>query len=180
MNETTERMTDDPQGEILVLEHEEQAVVGVRQVVRRDQLPAVVGRTVPIVAAALQRLGASPAGPPYARYRGAFGDTVDVEVGFPVVDALPGEALELKQVAEGEVVVEPLPAVRAAEAVHVGAYEGLEGAYDRLAAWLGRHGLEPLDQSWEFYESGPSSDPDPAAWRTRLVMPVSGPEIAAP
>ena len=171
---------DETTSDVLVVERAEQPALGVRQVVRRDALPSTVARAVLAVAELLRRTGAAAAGPPYARYRGVVGDTVDVEVGFPVVDAVPAERLRREQVPEGRLVADALPAVRAAETVHVGAYEDLGRAYDRLVAWLGRHGLEPLDQSWELYESGPSSDPDPAAWRTRLVMPVSASGAAAP
>lgn len=166
--------------EILVIEHEEQPAIGVRQRVHRDDLPATVGQALPVVVAALRRTGAAPAGPPYARYRGSMGGTVDVEVGFPVIDPVPLEKLRQEDAPAGTFVADPLPAARAAETVHVGGYEAISQTYERLAAWLGRHGLQPLDESWELYESGPSSDPDPATWRTRLVMPVSGPELSGP
>ena len=37
--------------------------------------------------------------------------------------------------------------------------------------------LAVLDQSWEIYEAGPESDPDPATWRTRVIFPVTGPQV---
>jgi effector-binding domain-containing protein len=166
-------------GEIRLIEWLEQPTVGVRQVVRWNDLPAVFGRAVPAVATALQRAGRAPAGAPYARYRGRLTDAVDVEVGFPVVEPVPADDVVIDLPAGSDVVVDRLPGVRAAESVHTGAYDGLHATYARMESWVAEHHLDVLDQSWEIYEAGPESDPDPATWRTRIVMPVTGPAVGA-
>ncbi|WNB86957.1 GyrI-like domain-containing protein [Cellulomonas sp. ATA003] len=164
--------------EIRLIERLEQPTLGVRQVVRWDEIGDVFGRVIPAVAQALQHLGAVPAGAPYARYRGHFDDSVDLEVGFPVVEPVDVGAVVV-DLSPGEVVADPLPAVRAAESVHTGAYDGLRETYTRMEAWVAEHHLDTLDQSWEIYESGPESDPDPATWRTRVLLPVTGPAVGA-
>lgn len=154
--------------DIRIIDLPAQATAGVRRQVRMDELSSVFDRTFQQVAAALMEAGVSPAGAPYARYRGMPAETVDVEIGFPVAEAF---------VASGELVVDALPAVRAVESVHVGSYDTLADAYGRMEAFVKEKGLTTLDQSWEMYEAGPESDPDPATWRTRIVFPLTGPQV---
>lgn len=156
--------------EIRIIDEPEQTIAGVRQRARMDQLPDIFDMTFQQVAAALMAAGVTPAGAPYARYRGTPTDTVDVEIGFPVAAPFPST---------GELVVSSLPAVRAVETVHVGSYASLKDAYRRVEAFIAERGLSRLDQSWEFYDAGPDSDPDPATWRTRVVFPLTGPQVTA-
>lgn len=165
--------------EIRLIECQEQPTVGVRQVVRADDLPALFDRAVPAVAEALQRTDTHPAGPPYARYRGRMRGGFDVEVGFPVTEPARLTGLRIEAPPGSQPVADTLPAVRAAETVHTGAYDGLPDTYARLEAWVEEHDLQPLNESWEFYESGPASDPDPGTWRTRILMAVTGPAVEA-
>jgi effector-binding domain-containing protein len=155
--------------DIHLIDVQEQPVAGVRQRVRMDEITTVFDTAFPKVLAAIQQAGAVPAGAPYARYFGTPSDTVDVEVGFPVTQAFT---------ASGDVVVGTLPAARAAEAIHTGSYDTLRETYELLQAWITEHDLQVLDESWEIYEAGPDSDPDPATWRTRVLFPVSGPQVA--
>ncbi|WP_448070490.1 GyrI-like domain-containing protein [Georgenia yuyongxinii] len=155
--------------DIHLIDVEEQPVAGVRQHVRLAELTTVLDSAFPKVLDAIRQAGAVPAGAPYARYFGTPSDTVDVEVGFPVAEPFA---------ASGDVVVSTLPAARAAEAVHTGSYDRLPETYRRLETWIAEHDLQALDESWEVYEAGPDSDPDPATWRTRVLFPVSGPQVA--
>ncbi len=165
--------------DIRLIECQEQPTVGVRQVVRTDDLPALFDWAVPAVADALQRTGTHPAGPPYARYRGRMRGGFDVEVGFPVPEPARLTDLEIEARPGSEPVADALPAVRAAETVHDGTYDDLSDTYARLETWVEEHDLQPLNESWEFYESGPASDPDPGTWRTRILMAVTGPAVEA-
>ncbi|HMO11186.1 MAG TPA: GyrI-like domain-containing protein [Actinotalea sp.] len=66
-----------------------------------------------------------------------------------------------------------LPGGRAVQAVHVGPFDTLEQTYEALLAWLSEQGLTPSGQMWESYLSDPAVEPDPAAWRTLIVWPVT-------
>lgn len=79
--------------EITLIDHPEQAAVGVRRIARTDELADVFATLVPRVAGLLEQLGLRPAGPPFARYHDRTGDDLDVEVGFPVDDAVDLPAL---------------------------------------------------------------------------------------
>lgn len=166
----------DGTNEIRLIESLEQPTFGLRQAVREEDLPALLARVLPLVAAALEHDGVHPAGPPYARYRGRMAGGFDVEVGFPVAEPV---APTISDPGPGEPTADVLPAARVVETVHTGGYDGLAETYALLDTWMAEHDVEPLDQSWEFYEAGPDSDPDPATWRTRVVMPVTGPAVEA-
>ncbi|WP_166847174.1 GyrI-like domain-containing protein [Isoptericola sp. BMS4] len=174
----------DEQQEIRIIESVEQPTLGFRQVVRMQDLPALFERMIPRAAGLVERAGARPAGPPYARYRGHLGDGVDVEVGFPVVEPVrepagPGGLPGAEEPDGGVAVADALPEARVVEVVHVGSYETLPDTYARLESWMTEHDLRSVDQSWELYEAGPESDPDPATWRTRIAVAVAGPAVEA-
>jgi AraC family transcriptional regulator len=141
----------------------EQRVAVRRAVVEQGHLREFFDDAFPQVWLALQAQGLAPTGPPYARYHGMPGETMDVEVGFPV-EGFTGT---------DEVVAAVLPACRAAVGVHVGAYEGLPGTWEAMMRWGAEQGLERAgDDFWEVYLSDPGSEPDPSRWRTQLVQPV--------
>lgn len=153
-----------------VIEHLAQPTAAVRDVVPVDELGERFAFALNRVLELLTGAGVAPAGPPFARYRGPVGRTVDVEIGFPVPDGTAPVA---------GLVVDGLPACRAVEVLHLGGYDDLPDAYARVEAWADEHGVQLRQESWEVYEAGPSSDPDPATWRTRVVWPVAEPQISS-
>lgn len=156
--------------EISLIDVEEQPTVGVRRVVRVTELAAFFDTVFTELIDRLRQAGVQPVGAPFARYRGMPTDVVDIEAGFPVTESFP---------ASGDLVAGALPAARAIEAVHVGPYDQLRETYARIEAWAAEHHLEPIGDMWERYESGPASHPDPATWRTRILWPVSAPQVEA-
>ncbi|WP_440900174.1 GyrI-like domain-containing protein [Actinosynnema sp.] len=80
-----------------------------------------------------------------------------LEVGFPVDSGI---------VAEGDVVPGELPGGRVARLTHVGAFDGLEESWKRLASWIGARGLSPSTTRREVCTTEPSPDGDPAEQRT--------------
>jgi effector-binding domain-containing protein len=102
-------------------------------------------------------------GPAFALYRGPFGDTVDLEAGFPVDRPVQPE---------GDVVPSSLPDGRVARVTHHGSFDGLGETWMRLADWLRAKGLAPSDRRWESYLTQPSPEMDPRELRTELSWPV--------
>ncbi|WP_225753907.1 GyrI-like domain-containing protein [Actinotalea sp. Marseille-Q4924] len=139
-------------------------LVGVHEVVAVPDLTDFFGRAFGTAAAAVAAVGAPPSGPAVALYRGDVTDRVDVTAGFPVpLDApAPGDGLADVRLPEGPAVV----------TVHVGPYDTLRDTYARLEQWMSGRGLVARDVMWEEYLDGPDAEPDPARWRTRVVMPV--------
>ena len=142
----------------------EQPVAVVRERVPMASLTDFFSRAFGTVMAAARKQGASPAGPPFALYRGMPSETVDVEAGFPIA----GNFTEADGVASGT-----LPETDALEALHVGPYDTLENTYNAILGQMEAEGLTPSDTMWEYYLSDPEAEPDPAKWQTRVVWPVA-------
>jgi effector-binding domain-containing protein len=149
--------------EISVVDLHEQPTVGLREVVPMDALTAFFDRAFSTTYEAVQAHGGQVAGPPYARYFGPATDSVDVEAGFPVVAPVA---------VDGPVTDGALPAGRGVETVHEGAYDGLAHTYEAMVRGAQERGIVPAGDMWEVYLTDPGADPDPATWRTRVVMLV--------
>jgi effector-binding domain-containing protein len=145
-------------------EYRQQDTAVVHDTVPISAIPSLFDRAIPAVASALAAQGAHPTGPPFAKYLGPPGDTVDVEVGFPV--SRPVSPAD-------DVIPSTLPSTLAAHGVHVGPYELLSHTYDEMLAWMKQQGVQPAEVMWEVYLSDPSAEPDPAAWRTDVWWAVS-------
>lgn len=137
-----------------------------RETVPMNALRDFFDRAYRSVMTAVQQQNVQLAGPPFALYRGMPTDVVDVEAGFPLAAPYPGGG-------EGAVTAGVLPAGRALEAMHVGPYDALPETYSAVMAKMQAEGLTPGDAMWEYYLSDPATEPDPAAWKTLVVWPVT-------
>jgi effector-binding domain-containing protein len=90
------------------------------------------------------------------------GGRFEVEAGFPATRPIEGN---------GDVQPSELPGGQVAVTMHVGPYEQMEPGYQALASWVGERGGELAGDAWEVYFSDPSTEPDPATWRTEIVQP---------
>jgi effector-binding domain-containing protein len=126
-----------------------------------QELPQWLARAYRDVYEYLDRTGVIPAGPPFARYT-FLDDVVAIEAGFPVPFEVSGEGL-----------IEPsaLPPGAAAVTTHLGRYEDLTHALDAVTGWLEARGRAPHGPHWEIYYTDPGAEPDPARWRTDVVVP---------
>ncbi|RYB96184.1 AraC family transcriptional regulator [Nocardioides glacieisoli] len=116
--------------------------------------------------AALIGTGAiTPTGPALAIYKGDVEQAFDLELGFPVANALSSPLTA----GERSVVPSTLPSGPAVAATHLGSYDDLGEAWGRLADAAG---AQPTGSWIEVYVSDPSQEPDHL--RTDLLMPVTG------
>ena len=150
--------------DIQVTQHEEQPTAGVREQVPIGDLQEFFGRAFQATMEYLQSHGFEAVGPPFGKYYGTPGETVDVEAGFPVAATIA---------AEGIVVPGILPAGRVVETVHVGSYETMHRSYSEMEHHFADAGLKPGSIMWESYLSDPAAEPDPRMWQTRICWPVS-------
>lgn len=134
---------------------------------------AEVGRWLPIaydeVFAALARQGIDPVGPPFARYD-LLGDRFVMEAGAPIARPIASV---------GRVIPGSLPSGPVAITTHVGPYDRLGDAVDALTAWVVAQGSNPEGAHWEIYYSDPILEPDPASWRTDVVLPMVAEPVLA-
>lgn len=150
--------------DIDIAQHEEQPTAGIREQVPANNLTDFFARAFQGTMAYLQSRGLKPVGPPFGKYYGTPGETLDVEAGFPVaVTVTPA----------GDVIPGSLPQGRVVEAVHVGSYETLHRTYSELEHYFAAAGLRPGSIMWESYLSDPATEPDPRTWRTRICWPVA-------
>ena len=112
-----------------------------------DALPGLFDRGYQAVSAALQDEGKPPVGPAFALYPRQPGATLDV---------VPSE----------------LPGGRVAVFSHVGPYDALGNAWQRLTAWAEEQGHTLRLPFWEVYVTQPTPEMDPATLRTDLYLPI--------
>ena len=55
---------------------------------------------------------------------------------------------------------------------HAGPYDNLSETYAELVGYIGRTGATVTGPAFERYLVGPAHNPDPAAWRTQVCLPV--------
>jgi effector-binding domain-containing protein len=135
----------------------------VRDTVPVQELPNFFARAFGEAEVAATGQGVEIVGEPFALYNGAPTDVIDVAGGFRV--SAPIEPT-------GDVVPMELPGGRAVTTVHVGPYDAMAETYHKMHTWMATKGLTPATRMWETYLSDPMTEPDPTAWRTRIVWPV--------
>jgi effector-binding domain-containing protein len=148
---------------IRVTQHTAQPTAGIRGSIPVEQVGAFVSRAFRVTAAALQAQGVTPAGPPFARYRGMPTSAVDIEAGFPVTRRIDPA---------GEVLPGELPGGQVIEAVHEGPYDSIRSTYDDVQRFAAESGLRPAEGMWECYLTDPQASPDPSTWRTMVCWPA--------
>jgi len=127
-----------------------------------EKLSEVMGSCYGEIMQALGSCGIQPVGPPFAMYHNMDMSSLDVEIGFPVAG---------KVEASGRVKPGKLPGGRVAVTLHEGPYEKIEGAYNRLMAFVRDQGLEMESFTYEFYLNDPDETP-PEDLRTEIYFPV--------
>ena len=129
-----------------------------------EGIPEFLGRAYGATAAHVQSSSVEIVGPPFARYEMMNGpeSVFAVEAGFPVSSAAGGS---------GDVEASALPGGPAAATWHIGPYDAMQPAYAAIAAWIEEEGAATNGPPWEVYYSDPTTQPDPATWRTEVIQP---------
>jgi effector-binding domain-containing protein len=150
------------------------AAIRVRRPMSTVDVGALMDDAMSRLGALFGRVGATPVGPPYARYHAWGGELADVEIGFPIGQRIDGLAL-LTESPEGEVGTSELPGGRAAQTIHRGPYPTLGDAYSSLHDWIHSQGYDEGDGPWESYIDDPTEVADVAQLRTQIIWPVPDP-----
>lgn len=146
-----------------------QPTLSIRATIATGHLRSVLGERLKALAAHLQALALTPAGPPYVRYHTFSNTETDMEVGVPTGAPAQGA---------GDIVSGELPAGPAISTVHLGPHDTLGQAYARLSEWQREQGRRANGPGWEVYEwidlaaYPPAAWLPPAQWRAELVQPV--------
>jgi effector-binding domain-containing protein len=111
----------------------------------------------------LGELGVTPAGAPFVAYFNMDMQDLDMEVGFPVAQPLPGG---------GEVQSSEIPGGKVATCLHTGPYPEISQAYQALSTWVNENGYKMTGVSYEFYLNDPQETP-PEALQTQILFPLA-------
>ncbi len=117
---------------------------------RCRNLPQVLGEAYGKIMQYMGELGETPGGAPFVAYYNMDMQNLDMEIGFPVLSALPGK---------GEVQAGQIPAGKAATCLHTGPYPEIASAYNDLSAWITAQGVHPTGVAYEFYLNDPAAHP---------------------
>lgn len=135
--------------------------LSVRTRTRVENLPGLIGESYGKMAAYLKELGEYLEDVPYVAYHNMDMQDLDVEIGFPVVKALPGrDDIQAGIIPEGKVVF----------CMYRGAYNEIEPTYQEMSEWIEENGYQPTGAAYEHYYNGPGF-PE-SEMLTMIVMPV--------
>ena len=139
-----------------------QSVLSIRTRAAVQDLPQVMGKAYGAIMQYLGELGVPPAGAPFVAYFNMDMQDLDMEIGFPVMQPLPGK---------GEIQPSEIPGGKAATCLHTGSYPELSQAYQALYAWVNESGYQATGASYEFYLNDPEETP-PEKLQTQIVFPL--------
>jgi AraC family transcriptional regulator len=145
-----------------------QPVLVVRRTVKRSEIAATIGETLPRIFQYAQQNGIALVGPPFTRY---------LEIGPGLLTMEPGMCVaagtaEPKTSADGEIASDTLPGGLVATTTHAGPYDQLSDAYAAIQEWAKAEGLVTGQGLWEVYVTDPADFPDPKDWRTEVFWPL--------
>ncbi len=127
-----------------------------------EELPHVLGKGYGAIMQYLGELGVSPVGHPFVIYYNMDMQDLDVELGFPTSQPIPGK---------GEVHAARMEAGKIATCLHVGPYADCGPAYDELAQFVKDQGYEATGEAIEYYLNDPTQPPYEEP-QTRIVFPL--------
>ena len=151
-----------------IQEREPKPAFAIRLHTTVEEIPATLAVALGEAWHAAEATGRTPDGPPYTRYLSDLseaGAVLDYEAGVPLPSPAPA--------GQGRAVPVELPGGTVAVAWHVGPYETLGETYGALMRWIGEQGRTVAGPMWEVYWTDPGTEPDPALWRTEVVIPIA-------
>ncbi|HJU51829.1 MAG TPA: GyrI-like domain-containing protein [Acidimicrobiia bacterium] len=157
--------------QIVELEEQPTLAVRVRKPMAEVNLRQLFDTQIPRLVRFAASQGRSPSGAPYARSY-AFGpEMIDMEVGLPISEPVPGLAAPDDQLEA--VGAATLPAGKTAKAVHHGPYQTLSKSYEHFHQWIHDQGEDDGEGPWEVYVVDPSTVSDSSRLQTELYWPLA-------
>lgn len=145
-----------------IAEKQEQPVLFIRTVTAAANLPQEIGRAYGAIAQYMAEIGQPPQEAPYTVYYNMDMEHLDVEMGFPVAQPLPGK---------GEIKAGSISPGKQASCVYHGPYSGMGPAYEALTAKAAQSGNIPTGVYYEFYYNAPGEVPD-SELLTKIMFPL--------
>lgn len=134
-----------------VIQTPAQPVLSIRKITSVAQLPQLIGSVFHDIIDYLSEKGLQPADAPFACYYNMDMENLDVEIGFPVMAALPGR---------GEIKSGEIPAGNKAATLYVGPYQDMGPTYEAMNKWVTDNGYEATGVVYELYYNSPMEVPE--------------------
>ncbi|MFC1802718.1 GyrI-like domain-containing protein [Thermoproteota archaeon] len=127
-----------------------------------QELPKTMHKAYGAIAHYLGEMGEQIESPAYAAYYNMDMQNLDVEIGFPVSDDLPGR---------NDVKPSKIPAGKYVSCVFTGPYSDIEPAYNALTKEIKENGYEVTRIAYELYLNDPDVIP-PNELKTEILFPI--------
>lgn len=150
--------------EVKELSWPERTFIAKRDTIAFDKLRDFFGETYGAIYAEIQKLGSETSDPPCAIYYSLDEEkkVTDLAAAVPVQRSTP-EVKGFKKIT--------IPKSRVVSTTHIGSYESMMPAYERLEKYLKEHSLK-RELIIEEYFSDPEVDKDPSKWKTNIYFIV--------
>jgi len=146
---------------IQTLKQREQPTLTIRMTTKVEELPRVIGESFGKIAGYLDEIGELMSDIPFVAYHNMDMQNLDVEIGFPVAQPLPGK---------GEVKSGFIPEGKIIFCMYRGPYAEMEPVYMEMAQWFEKNECQPSGIAYEYYYNDPEF-PE-SEWLTKIVMPI--------
>jgi effector-binding domain-containing protein len=140
---------------------DDQPVLCIRTTCKVEELPQLIGSAYGKIMQVLAQQNQQASGAPYVAYFNMDMQALQVEMGFPVAQALPGQ---------GDVIAGVIPGGLKLTTMYTGPYEKMVPAYDQLVEYAKANSLEPTGTSYEYYFTGPETPIE--QHQTQIVFPI--------
>jgi len=140
-----------------------QPVFSIRTRTDAKSLPALIGESYSRIGQYLNELDIEPKGLPFVAYYNLDMNDLDVEIGFPVDDVIPGS----HDMCPGE-----LEKGRMVTCRYNGPYDGMEEVYKEMNRYIEEKGLKAKGIAYETYYNSPDEVKSPEELVTRIDLPI--------
>ncbi|KNZ41625.1 transcriptional regulator [Acetobacterium bakii] len=146
---------------IAVLKQKEQPTLFIRTRTSVDQLPQLIGESYCKMSAYLEELNEHLADVPFVAYHNMDMQNLDVEIGFPVAEPIPGK---------DDIEAGSIPAGLIVFSMNRGPYDKMKPLYKEMANWIEKNGYTATGSAYEYYYNDTSFLETELL--TKVVMPV--------
>jgi len=147
---------------IKLLKQNEQPIISIRTQTSVDQLPHLIDESNLKMATYLNELNETLADVPFVAYHNTTDPkALDVEIGFPVANVIPGR----EDIKPGSI-----PAGLLVFSMNRGPYNKMKPLYREMLQWIEKNGFEATGTAYEYYYNDTSFLETELL--TKIVMPV--------
>ncbi|WP_320164254.1 GyrI-like domain-containing protein [uncultured Trichococcus sp.] len=147
---------------IEMMETQEQPTLIMKAVTPVGELPKILGKAFMEIVTHIMELGEQPVGPAFVGYFNMDMERLELEIGFPVSKALPGQ---------GDILAGSIPAGKQVSCMYKGPYMEMPPAYEEIQKWIEDNGYKPLGPVYEHYYNSPEEVPE-SELLTKIVFLV--------